>query len=369
MKSRITDQRRSLPRPEYTEETESPPTLSFSDGDDRDHHSLSSLSDNSSVDVKENHGRDYSSGIKPHNQNAYNKSSNNNNKSNISHSLSAEAYSELDQLMDIVNTGIEETSSQVMIHNSIKEKNSAVDVTRDTMPYKSASIVTRRVLKLRQRERSLPKPNLSSPKEAKLGVEIDDDKTTTQTISSLGHKSILTSATGYTEGTGTTAPRANTMTAKWTRKFRRKKDSNKISRSRSAIPECITMSCSSETDVSSDKQLETFSTLAPGVTENALVSTTATAKDNINMKSPQELALTRKASSERRLKNDLGEATKLSVVARRLVQAQSEAGYKYYKGESTALGMVQSLFECCSLQQVVEEETGSCGVLEYSDYL
>lgn len=355
MKTRITEQRRSRNRPEYMEETESPPTLSFSDGDDRDNHSLSSLSDNSSSDGKES-TRDYISHVKEQNQNTYSKSS-------LSHSLSAEAHCELDQLMDILNTGIEESASQVMKHNSILHGNSnGIDVlsSSDVPSDKSVSIVTRRVLKLRQRERSLSKSNhQSSPKEVNGG---DDGTIAARTVSSQGHKSILTSATGYTEGTGTTAPHANTIAARFTRKFKRKKDSHKIGSKTATIPECITMSCSGETDASaSENQQVSCSTSTLMVTQKALVS-----EIDDNMVSPKEIALARKAPSERRFKNDLDNTTKLNIIARRLVQAQSHAEHKY-NGESTALGMVQSLFECCSLQHIVEEEASS-GALEYKDY-
>lgn len=359
MKTRIT---RSRPRPDCMEESEGPPTLSFSDGDDRDNNSLSSLSDNSSLDGKGRARRDFISNVKQQNQHTYNNSSSNDN-GNLTHSLSAEAHSELDQLMDIVNTGIEEPKSQVAKHNPILQGNhdsTEVLSSFDAPPDKSANIVTRRVLKLRQRERSLSKPKQLSSRDGNKG---DDQTITARTVSSHGHKSILTSATGYTEGTGTTAPHANTVTARLTRKFKRKKDSCKM-KSQATIPQCITMSCSGDTDASSaenQQQGPCSSTSALMVTKKTPVSAM-----EANMISPKDLALARKIPSKRRFKNNLDETAKLNIIARRLVQAQSEAEHKKYRDDSSALGMVQSLFECCSLQQIVEEET-SGGVPEYSD--
>jgi hypothetical protein len=359
MKTRIT---RSRPRPECIEESEGPPTLSFSDGDDRDNHSLSSLSDNSSLDGKGRARRDVISNIKQQNQHTYNNSSSNDN-GNLTQSLSAEAHSELDQLMDIVNTGIEEPKSQVVKHIPIVQGNHNSTEALSSFnapPGKSANIVTRRVLKLRQRERSLSKPKELSYRDGNKG---DDQTITARTVSSHGQKSIFTSATGYTEGTGTTAPHANTVTARLTRKFKRKKDSCKKS-SQATIPQCITMSCSGDTDASSAENQQQ----GPCSSASALMVTEITPVSSAmedNMVSPKDLALARKIPSKRRFKNNLDETAKLNIIARRLVQAQSEAEHKKYTDGSSALGMVQSLFECCSLQQIVEEET-SGGVPEYS---
>jgi len=234
-------------------------------------------------------------------------------------SVSEEAHEELDHLMDTFN--IEDavkmqTATELTDFRNVMPAPVSADLSRHRDRDKDGDKVegggaTRKVLQLKQRHRSTSKKRSFSRLKGKAvdaAMLLADDPSTV-TNSSQGQKSTYTNATGYTDGTGTTAPHENTLVSK-SYKLRWKRRGGKMTGVGEilSVPESISMKGSDEM--------------------NSKLMNSARDEDVI---SPTALILVKRKLAER----------KTGQPATADVEATSTP---FILG----FGFVQNLFECCS---------------------
>jgi len=248
-------------------------------------------------------------------------------------SVSEEEHGELDQLMGKFNIEpevegevrfeLEAPGKRAAVHRTISPIVSlSKDRGRDDGNEYNMRIggVTRKFLPSTQRYR--PMPGKRSKSRLK-GASFEEcppaaDDTTTTTNISHGQKSIYTNATGYTDGTGTTAPHANTLISKFSKKFRRNRNKKIDGAGRIfTVPESISMKSSGEM--------------------NQRLMVCASSSNEEDIVSPTNLMLVTRKSSRRWID-------------------ENAKGDVEIPGTPFMLGFVQNMLECCSALPVEDEQ-------------
>lgn len=158
-----------------------------------------------------------------------------------------------------------------------------------------------------------------------------DDATTLTGILSHGQKSVLTTATGFTESSGTTCVRANTTGNKH---IKRRKDNIALS-----IPESISMNYGDDTENMDEDKLRSM-VLYPS-----------------EMVSPNQMDPKKRRAmmplSQEMVESTLSDRSLLALEMRRKLVAKEKAEQKMKK-QSLPLGIIQNFFECCNVNDVID---------------